>query len=85
MNQLQVYICPHPLEPPSHLPFHPTPVGDDLALDLSFFYHTANVHWQSNFTYGDVYVLMLLSQFIPSLLSPYICNAILLIHKKKKF
>ena len=27
VNQLLVYICPLPLEPPSHLPPHPTPLG----------------------------------------------------------
>ena len=32
MNQPQVYTCPAPLEPLSHLPSHPTPLGCHRAL-----------------------------------------------------
>ena len=32
MNQPQVHMCPLPLEPPSHLPPHPTPLGCYRAL-----------------------------------------------------
>ena len=32
MNQTEAYICPLPLEPPSHLPLHPTPLGCQRAL-----------------------------------------------------
>ena len=31
MGQPQVYTCPLPLEPPSHLPPHPTPLGGHSA------------------------------------------------------
>ena len=34
MNQLYVYICPLPLEPLSHLPPHPTPLGCHRAPGL---------------------------------------------------
>ena len=47
MNQPQVYICPFPLEPPSHLPFHPKSLGCHKAPDLSSLSHTANSHWLS--------------------------------------
>ena len=59
------YICPLPLEPPSHLPPHPTPLGYHRALDLSSLHDRLNFNWLSNFTYGNVYVSMLLSQFFP--------------------
>ena len=42
-----MYICPLPLEPPSHLPPHPIPLSCHRASDLSFRYHTANSHWLS--------------------------------------
>ena len=32
MNQPQIYTCPVPLEPPFHLPPHPTPLGCHRAL-----------------------------------------------------
>ena len=35
------------LEPPSHLPSHPTPLGCHRALDLSSLHYTANSHWPS--------------------------------------
>ena len=44
MNQSWVYVCPIPLEPPSHLPPHPTPLGCHRALGLSSLHHTANSH-----------------------------------------
>ena len=34
MNQPQVYMCPHPLELPSHLPPHPIPPGFHRTLAL---------------------------------------------------
>ena len=37
-----IYICPHPLEAPSHPPPHPTPLGRQRAPG-----HTANSHWLS--------------------------------------
>ena len=42
MTQPLVYVCPLPLEPPSHLPHIPTPLGCDRTLS-----HTANSHWLS--------------------------------------
>ena len=57
-------IYPFSLEPLSHLPPHPTPLDCHRAPDLSSLHHTANSHWLSNFTYGNVYVSKLLSQFI---------------------
>ena len=36
-----------PLEPPSHLPPHPTPLGCHRAPTLSSLLHTANSHWLS--------------------------------------
>ena len=65
MSQPQVYICPLHLEPPSYLPPLPTLLGCQWAQDLSSLHHTANSPWLSNFTYGSVYVSMLLSQFVP--------------------
>ena len=57
---------------PSHL------LGCHRAPDLSFLSHTANFHRLSNFTYGNVYVSMLLSQFVPSSLSPTVSPCYLL-------
>ena len=56
-------IYPFSLEPLSHLPPHPTPLDCNRAPDLSSLHHIVNSHWLSNFTYGNVYVSMLLSQF----------------------
>ena len=47
MNQPYVYICPLPLETPSHLPPHPTLLGCHIALGLSFLCHSASYHWLS--------------------------------------
>ena len=41
---MYTYICPLPLELPSHLPLHPTPLSCRRALGLSSLYHTANSH-----------------------------------------
>ena len=57
-------IYPFSLEPLSHLPPHPTPLDCNRAPDLSSLHHIVNSHWLSNFTYGNVYVSKLLSQFI---------------------
>ena len=59
MNQSEVYTCPLPPEPPS-------PLGCQRALNLSSLCHTANAHWLSNFTYGNVYVSMLFKRFSKS-------------------
>ena len=42
MNQSWAYICHLPLEPASHLPPHPTPLGYHRALDLSSLCDTVN-------------------------------------------
>ena len=42
-----VYICPLPLEAPSHLPPFPTPLGGHRAPGLSSQHHIANSHWLS--------------------------------------
>ena len=38
---------PLPLEPPSNLPPHPTPLGCHRAPALGSLHHTANFHWLS--------------------------------------
>ena len=40
MNQPLVYTCPLPTEPPSHLPFHPNPLGCHRAPGLSSLHQT---------------------------------------------
>ena len=65
MNQSQVYLCTFPLEPPTHhLPPHPTLPGCHRALGWA-----PCVHRQFPvaicFRYGNVYVSMPPSQFIP--------------------
>ena len=47
INQPQIYICPLPVKPPSHLPLHRIPLGCHWAPDLSSLHHTANFHWLS--------------------------------------
>ena len=66
---IYMFIYPLPLEPPSHLPPHPTPLGCHRALDLGSLHHTGNSHWQSILHMVNVYVSMLPSQIIPP--SPY--------------
>ena len=58
-------MCPLHLEPPSHLPPHPIPLGGHRAQGLNSLHHTANSHWLSHFTYGNEYVSVLFSQFTP--------------------
>jgi len=65
VNQPELYMCPLSREPPSHFPPLPTPRGCLRAPALSSLCYTANSHWLSDFTHGDVYVSMLLSQFVP--------------------
>ena len=69
MNQPQVYICPLPLEPPFHFPPRLTPLGCHRVLTLSSLCHRADFHWLSHFTFGYVYVSVLLSQF--TITSPF--------------
>ena len=64
MNQPSVYICALLLEPPSHLPPHPTPLGCHRAPDLSSVSHTAHFHW-SSILHMIFYVSTLLCQLVP--------------------
>ena len=63
MNQPQVYMCSLPLEPPFRPPPLPTPLGSHRAPDWA----TCVIQPipTGGFTYGNVYVSMLLSHFIP--------------------
>ena len=70
INQSWIYVSPLPLGPPSHIPPHPTLLGCPRALDLSFLCHTTNFHWIYNFTYGNIYILMLFSELFPPFPSP---------------
>ena len=64
-------LCPLSLEPPSHLPPHPTPLGRPRAPGLSSLPHTANSHWLSTL-HMVMYVSLLLFQVIcPSLSFPH--------------
>ena len=47
MNQPLLYICPLPLESPSHFPPHPTPLGSHRAPGLSSLLLFSNFHWLS--------------------------------------
>ena len=77
MNQPQVYICPVPLEPPSHFPAHPTPLGGQRAPRLSSRGRTADSHWVTIF-HVEMYVSMLLCQFAPPSPSPdYVHKSVL--------
>ena len=78
MNHPYLNIYPLPIEPPSHLPPHPTPLGYYKALDLGSLHHTANSHWLSNFAYGNVYFSMLLSGFILPSPSPAMSTSLFL-------
>ena len=69
MNQPQVYTFPLPLEPFSHVPPHPAPLGCHRALSWAPCV-SSNVPLAICFTRGDVYISMLPSQFVPSSPSP---------------
>ena len=66
-SAIGIHVCPPSgtsLPPPPH----PNPLGCHTVQGLSSLCHTANPHWLSVFTRGDVYVSVLLFEFIP--LSP---------------
>ena len=46
ISHIYIYICPLHLEPPSHLPPHPTPPGCQ-STGLSSLNHIVNSHWLS--------------------------------------
>ena len=64
-NQPQVYICPLPVQLRSHLLPHSTPLSCHRAPVLC-----SNFPLAICFTYGNVYVSVLLSQLIPPSPSP---------------
>ena len=64
MSQLLAYIYPLPLEPPSYLPLHPTPLGCLRAL-VWVPESCSKFPLAVCLTHGNVYASMLLSQFIP--------------------
>ena len=64
------YHMSPPFEPLSHLPIHPTSLGCLRALGLSFLPHNSKFPLAIYFTYGNAYVSMLFSQFIPPSLFP---------------
>jgi len=69
MKQPKVYICPLPPEPHSHLPPHSTLLSCHRALGWASFV-TQQIPTCHHFTYGNVYVSMLFSQFVPTSPSP---------------
>ena len=71
-----ISIYPLCLKPLSDLQPHPTPLDCLRAPDLSSLCHTANFHWVYNFSYGNVHVSMLLSQFVPPSPSPSVPSSL---------
>ena len=65
-SAIGIYACPLPLKLPFHLLPHPTPLRCHRARDLSPLCHTVNSHWLSNFSHSNVFVSVLLFQFIPT-------------------
>ena len=63
MNQPKIYTCPLPLEPPSHLPFHPTRVVTEHQTEIPALY--SNFPLAISLTHGNVYTSMAPSQFVP--------------------
>ena len=68
---------PFHLETPSHLPKYPIPLGYPWAVTLVALLHASKLALVSYFTYGNVHILMVFSQIIPSCLlplNPKICS-----------
>ena len=75
MNQLQVYICPLPPEPLSHLPPHPTPlVVTEHWVELAVSHSKVPTCYLFYIWY--VYVSMLFSQLVPFSLSPAVSTSL---------
>ena len=78
-HQHKSVIC-IPMDPPSGTSLPPPspahPLACHRALDLSHLCHTANFQRLSNSTHGNVYVSMLLSQFIPPSPSTLWCSQV---------
>ena len=77
MNHPYVYMCPLPLEPPSHLPPHPTPLRSHRAPYLSSLCHTTNSH---QLAINILHVVMYMFQQYPPnssrLLLPPLCSQV---------
>ena len=69
-------LCPLPLETPSHLPPHPTPLSYYRALGLSSLCHTTNSHRLSISYMVMCMFSMLLSQSVPPSLSPTVSTSV---------
>ena len=67
ISTAQMQIHPHPLEPPSYLLPHPPRAQSTGLRSLS---HAANSPLAVCFAYGNVYVSMVLSQFVPPVSFP---------------
>ena len=74
MNQSQAYICPLPLQPPSHLPAHPTPLGCPRAR-FEFPESYSKSPLAICFTYTSVSISMQLSPFAPPCPSPAVSTS----------
>ena len=66
MNRPQVYMCPLPVEPPSHL--RPTSLSQSTGFGCPVSY--IKLPLAIYFTYGNVNVSMLFSQIMPPSPSP---------------
>ena len=69
MNQSRMYMCAPILNPSSHLPPHPIPLGCANAPTLSAVSRT-ELGFVICFMYGNIHVSMLFSQIIPPSPSP---------------
>ena len=75
VNQPRVYMCPLRFEPPSHLPPHLTPLGClERQVELPALYSIFLL--AICFTYGNLCVSMLLSQFVPASPSHTVCTSL---------
>lgn len=78
MSRSRVYLCPHPLEPPWHLPTRPTAP----STGVSSLHHTAAPP-AGCFTYANAHASTLLHQRVPRSRStpcPQICSLCLRLH-----
>ena len=70
-SAIGLYVSP-PCEPPPHLPLYPTPlVVTEYQVELPVL--NSNFPSPFSFTYGNMYISMLLSQFIPPSPAPAVC------------
>ena len=77
MNHPYVYICSLPLEPPSHLPPHPTPLCCHRASYLSSLFRTANSHQLAiNILHVVMYMFQCYSLNSSRLLLPPLCSQV---------